>query len=297
MSLLDFLSPPEVAVVIEGPSFRIVHFRGKRILRWSILPLEPRFLRGSTIVNPQAVGKALKEALKELGLSNKGVVTALPGVGVTSRIISIARVSVSDVPGFVVREARRTMAFSEETSYLFWNKVKKGGDGGERVLVVIVPKEPLASLMEAFRAAGKKLKVVDFKPLSLTRAVNESDAIVVNVESESIEIVIALDDVPVLHRGVFVPSDQMGEYARARVIDEVVRTITYYNSSHPDEPLAADLPIHLNGEAALAKGLTEAVSDATGHPVESYRPVLVCPKGLPAPLFVTNMGIVLKRGR
>lgn len=297
MSLLDFLTPPEVAVVIEGPSFRIVHFRGKRILRWSVLPVDPKFLRGSTIVNTQAVGKVLKEALRDLGLSNKGVVTALPGVGVTSRVISIPRVSVGEVPGFVAREARRTMAYSDDTSYLFWSHVKKAGDGGQRVLVVVVPKEPLASLMEAFRVAGKKLKVVDFKPLSLTRAVNEADAIVVNVESESIEIVIALDDVPVLHRGVFVPSDQMGEYARARVVDEVVRTITYYNSSHPDEPLATDLPIHLNGEAALAKGLTEAVSDATGHPVEGYKPVVVCPKGLPAPLFVTNMGLVLKRGR
>ncbi len=283
-----------LSLSIEGNTVRILSARGDTVEAWDSTPFNPQFLRRGYVADPEGLAEVVKNVLAERKFAKGQLVCALSAVGTTSRILSLPKVEVKQLEDIVQREARRILGDTLEDSYLHWQALPLKG-AQQQVFIVTVPKEPLDALMRTMQLAGLRASIIDLKPLALMMAVNRRDGIIGNGESNSVESVIVLDDVPELIRSSFLSEEMVApDYAVGRMSDELVRTISQYNESHRDEPLNPDIPMYLTGAVAASVAFAINVATLTGRPLEPLDPPLHYPSELPVADFMVNMGLVLR---
>jgi type IV pilus assembly protein PilM len=222
------------------------------------------------------------------------VVCALPGMRAVSRIISVPNMSKKEMESAFPREVRRVMTVPEEDNYIHWQALPAGKEQTP-VFVLVVPREGVLQFLEALRLGGVKPRALELKPLSLVRAVNQKDAIIANGESNSVELVIVVDDVPVMIRSVFIGEGEIAEdYAVGRISDEIRRTIVTYDETNKENPLDPDIPIYLCGAAASSVPFALNVAAFTGRTVQPLEPPIHYPEDFPLSDFMVNVGLTLK---
>jgi Tfp pilus assembly PilM family ATPase len=186
------------------------------------------------------------------------------------------------------------MRVTEEENYLHGQALPTETDQIQ-IFVLAVPKEPLLDFMEVLRVAGVSPRALELKSLALMRAVNQKDAIIANGESNSIELVIEVDDVPVLIRSVFLGEEVVTQdYAVGRISDEIRRTVETYNESNMDNPLDPEVPIYLSGASAASVPFALNVAALTGRTVQPLEPPIHYPEDFPLAEFMVNVGLILK---
>ena len=283
-----------VSLSIEGTTLRIMSAVGSSVQTWDSVPFNPHFVRSGHVADAAGLGEVIKKALVERKLTKGKVVCAHPCVGTTSRIITLPKLKSGQLESVVSREARRLIGGALDDSYLHWRLLPLKG-AQQQVYLLAIPKQPLHDLVGAIRAAGLKARLIDLKPLALMRSVNARDAIIANGESNSVEVVIVLDDVPVLIRSAFLSDEMLStDYAIGRISDELTRTISYYNDSHRDAPLGPEIPLYLTGSVAGSAPFALNVATLTGRPVEPLQPPLRYSDELPVAHYMVNMGLILR---
>ncbi len=284
-----------IALTIEGTTVRVLGSRGDSVEEWGSVPFNPRFVRNGHVADPEGLGEVIRNALANMKLTKGMCVCALSAVGSTSRIIDLPpQLDVAALDGIVQREARRLIGDSLEEGYLHW-RVLPIRTRHREVFVLVVPKEPLHALMAAVQRAGLKPRIVDLTPLALLRAVNRRDAIIANGESNSLEMAIVVGDVPALIRSTVLGESTLApDYAVGRISDELVRTISFYNDNHKDDPLDPELPIYLTGALGSNVPFSINVATLTGRPIEPLDPPLRYPIELPVAEYMVNMGLVIR---
>ncbi len=283
-----------VSLSIDGNSIRIMSSSGRKIDKWGSVSFTPQFVREGVISNTVEMAEILKQALAETKISNKNVRCSLPSIGSTSQVLTLPQIRKSSLQVTVQREARRVMSISPETNYIYWRLLPDGG-GEQRAFVLATPKEPLQRLIETCRAAGVTIKTIDLKPLALARAVNRKDAIIAHGEVDSIEIIIAIDSLPSLMRGIWLRDKSLdADKITALLLQQIASVIEYYNDMNRANPLPADVPIYLTGEVALNPELAQRVSTISGRTVADLEPPVTYPTDFPVAQYMTNIGLILK---
>ncbi len=283
---------PRLAVSIQGNTFRYVLTERGRVQSWAQIPFNPIFLRGGFIADRQGMGQMIRNALSGKGIPSVPVVAAFTGVQSIVRVIQLPNVRDIHPEQVLPREARRLMALNENVQYLFWQQVAKR-EKLQTFVAVVVPKEGLQGFLEALRVAGLVPTRVEVAPLCLVKDIPQGQAIVANVESDSIDIVIVMDSLPFLVRSLWLGDEPLTiDSAPARVAEELVRTISAHNDSNPENSLPPTLPIYLAG-GFFTDDLTAEVGRETGHPVMPLIPSLEGPDGFPATAMAVNAGLLL----
>ena len=80
-----------------------------------------------------------------------------------------------------------------------------------------------------------------------------------------------------------------------RALDELTKTIGFYNGNHPEEPLPTNTPLILTGELSGDPVASQLIQAETGYPVERILPPIVLPPDFPLDLYTTNIGLALKK--
>lgn len=292
---LGLFSKRVIALSLEGASLKLLSFSRGEVETWAQVPVNPRFLRGGYVADPQGMGEVIGSALRARGITSGRLVCAFPGLGTISRQLSLPRAAETNLSDVVSREARRLMAYSPDSHYLFW-QVLPGKNPSLGVYVLAVPREPLAALAEAVRVAHFKPWFIELKAQALARSVNQRQAIIAHGEANALEMAIVVDDLPVLLRSALLGEEsQVPELGAGRLVDELGRTIDFYNSTHREAPLSMAIPVHLTGDLATHPPLAEAVTAATGRAVSPLAPPLPLPAGFPVASFMVNLGLVLRK--
>jgi Tfp pilus assembly PilM family ATPase len=187
------------------------------------------------------------------------------------------------------------MPVSLDEIYLFWKILGEKGNG-QQVYVLGVPQEVIDGQVQALRQAGIKPRAMDLKPLALVRAVNRTNAIITNLEDSTLDIIIVVEDLPVIVRTVALGKESpTPEKKRDRLVEELSRTIKFYNDTHREAGLHPDISVYLSGALVGKPGLRKRLQAATEHPVAALQPPLKWPDDLSLPRFLVNMGLALKR--
>ena len=267
---------------------------GISIESWDSVAFDPQILKVGQIADPDGLGAVIRSALEGRDVLKSQVVCAMPGLRSVSRVIIIPKVGKKELPTVVPREVGKLMTVSEDDNYIYWQELPYEGDQMQ-IFVLVVPKEPLLVFLEALKIAGLTPSVLDLKPLALVRAVNQKEAIIATGESNSMELIIVVDDVPVLIRSVFLGEGVVTQdYAVGRISDELGRTILTYNEINKDNPLDPEIPIYLSGAAAGGVPFALNVAALTGRTVQPLEPPVVYPEGFPIADFMVNVGLILK---
>ena len=283
-----------ISISIEGTDVRIVHSSGISIESWDSVAFDPQVLKVGQIADPDGLGAVIRSAMEGRDVVKSQVVCAMPGLRSVSRVISIPRVGKKELPTVVPREVNKLMTISEEDNYLQWQELPSETDQMQ-IFVLAIPKEPLMTFLDALKIAGLSPTALDLKPLALVRAVNQKDAVIATGESNSMELVIVVDDIPVLIRSVFLGEGVVTQdYAVGRISDELGRTILTYNEINKDNPLDPEIPIYLSGAAAGGVPFALNVAALTGRTVQPLEPPVLYPEGFPIADFMVNVGLILK---
>lgn len=291
-------SQETVAVSIEESSLRLLTVKGDEVQKWGELPLEPGLIEKGLVRNPAQVGLALETLFGEQQAPKEGVITSLTviGLGSTSQIFDLPKMRPNVLADAVNREARRAMPMPVDELYLTYQIIGERGDM-QQVYVLGAPRDLVDAHITAFQMAGIQLKAMDLKPLALVRAINRRNAVIADLESESFHVMVVKDAVPDITRSAVLHGGGLDAQQKAyRLVEELTRTIDFYNHSHPDKRLEPTVPVFLTGELPSIPTVHDIIQAEVGYSIETPKPPLAYPEALPLPKFMVNIGLALKKG-
>jgi type IV pilus assembly protein PilM len=291
-------SSETVTVNIEGRSLRLLTAKEGEVKKWGRAPLGPGLVENGLIRDPAQVGLTLDTLFSEHRVAKKDVITSLTviGLGSTSQIFDLPKMRPNLLENAVMREARRVMPVPVEELYLCHQVIGEMGEM-QQVYVLGAPRDLVNAHVNAFQIAGIQLKAMDLKPLALVRAVNRRDAVIADLEDESFHVVVVRDAIPDITRSAVLHREALDPQQKARrLIEEVIRTIDFYNHSHPDKLLDPSVPVFLTGELTSIPSVKQTIQAEMGYTIEMPKPSLSYPADLPLPSFMVNIGLALKRG-
>lgn len=285
---------PSLAIAIQGASLRVLLSDGKRVRQWAEVPFNPAFLRGGFVADGQGISQVIRNTMTAKGMRRGPVVAAFPGFHSIVRVIRVPRSRDVRPRDVLPREARRLMAYSEQEQYLFWQQASVQGTA-QSFVVVMVPKAPLQAFVETLKLAGLSPVRMELAPLCLAKMLPQGQAIIANVESDGIDIVIVVDSLPNVTRSIWLGDDPLTlDSAPSRLAEEMANTISFYNDANPERRLPPTLPVQLAG-GFLVADLAPMVARDTGHPVTPFVPPLEAPNDFPVSSMVVNAGLVMGR--
>ena len=284
-----------ITLEISSTDIRLMQTEGNRVVRWASRSLEADMFEEEVAVDPQALSAAVKQLMNSSGIEGKNIIASISGLYSVSRIIMVP------VPlgGTANREAildaaMAVMPLSEYELYLSWQTMATI-EGGLQVMVVGVPRDVIDSEIQALRAARLNPRVLDLKAMALARAVDREQAIILNIELTSFDIVMVVDGVAeVMRTTAWHPGDLSTEDRAEHLTIALELTAGFYNSHHVGFPLDPATPLFITGQMSANLALTEELQARVGYPVEPLTPPLEYPEHCPVSQYAVNIGLALK---
>jgi type IV pilus assembly protein PilM len=281
-------------VHIEDACVRVLVIKRGRVRAWHREDLDSGVLRDGSVVDPAALAEITRRVVADRGGNRRKLVVALSGHRTITRLLEFPEMSARMLSRAVPREVKRQIGMPLEDLRLSWQVVDRS-EGHIRVFALGVPRDILDSHVHAMRRSGGTPRSMDVKPLALVRAVNRAEAIIVDLEQDALSLVIVRHGVPEAIRTVgFRPDETDPARKVERAGDELMRTLRFYNDTHPDEPLSQHVRAYLTGSLAGAVAISNIVERTTGHTVEPLTLDLQFPARFPLPAFMVNIGLSLK---
>ena len=167
-----------------------------------------------------------------------------------------------------------------------------------RVFALGVPKDILGPQLEAIRLAGVTLQSMDVKPLALVRAVGRGEALIADLEPETLDVIVVRGGVPATIRSVSLRREmERTDEKVQRLGEELGRAVKFYNDTHREDALQQSTPVFLTGSLAEAAASTGVAEASIGRPAQSPTPMLRYAPDLPLATFMVNIGLALKESR
>lgn len=275
---------------------RVLETRGHSVKMWANIPFNPKLTSGGMVVDPEGLGQIIGDTFKSARLSKRRVVCAINVQQAMSRILTIHDSKGPGLAKAVEREIRPLLPTAQEDSLVYWQPLESRSPlTQQRVYVLTVPKMPVQAMVAALKVAEVKPLSMDLRTLALARSINRRDGILANLETNSLDVVVVVDDLPVLIHSVYLGDDpiSMAE-AQDRLLAELTTTIVCYNDANRSKPLAPAVPVFLTGDLASDPDLVARVEQSTGHLVGLLEPPLVYPSDFLPAQYMVNIGLALK---
>lgn len=284
-----------VTLEIDTTAIRLIETREGRVVKWASLSLDPTLFEDGVISDPPALSAAVRQLMDSSGIKARAVIASVSGLYSVSRIVAVP----TPPGGVTTREtvleaAEEIMPLSMDGLYLSWQTIASSGDI-QQALVVGVPRDVIDAEMRTLRAAGIKPRTLDLKALALARAVNKEQALILNIEPSSFDIIIVVNSLPEVMRTIAWQPNSLTEEERVEHLAmNLELTVGFYNSHHSDTPLDPATPFLITGQMSRDLDLVEKLPARVGYSLESLAPPLECPKHMPVSQYAVNIGLALK---
>ena len=129
------------------------------------------------IFNPDAVGVALKQLIKDSGATSNQVVVTIAGqASVLVRTLEVPKMNASELKDHMGWEINRNIPFAESTVVSDFKPL--GGDDPNSpnmdVVMAIAPQSAIDAVMSCIKKSGRQTSAIDVEPLSIARALQNS---------------------------------------------------------------------------------------------------------------------------
>jgi len=284
----------KVALSISSRDVRLVALEGNQVRQWGVAPLAVEQVKDGHILQPEAVGEAISSLFKSLKVSKDDVWLVVNGLPFTYRIINLPRMKSSQMEEAIMRAARKEFALPLEELYLSTKVI--GAEGNEvQVFVLGVPHMLIDDIMQTMGFAGIKLAGIDLQSLALARTTQQPDALIVNFEPDCFDITIVARGMPAILRTVTPKTeDEAIEDSVRRLVDELSRTVNFYNITHASTPLPQETPLFLTGSLSHDESTIGLVKQSITYPVEPVAPPVKSAPDFPLAQFVSTIGAAIK---
>jgi type IV pilus assembly protein PilM len=285
----------EVNLFIEDSAVKLLVARGQRVEKWAKLPLEPGLVSDGLILDEAKVAGKIRELFKLQKVGARTVVAGLSGFNSVYRLISLPELPEAILPEAVEQEARRVIPVPRDQVYLSYQSMPTSA-GETLIFLAAFPRNTTDALLRTLQKAGLRADVLDLAPLALCRTVDAPEAVVVHVSLASLDIAIMVQRIPQVIRSLSLPGEAQSLSERlTAIVEELNRTITFYNSSHRDKPLGAAVPIFVSGDLAQAPDTWQSLSGTEGYPISALPSPMQPLEGFDSSQFMVNIGLALKQ--
>lgn len=302
-----------VTVYIDDSAVRLLVAKGRSIQSWGDMPLERGLVKDGVILDQDAVAKKLQGLWQIAGKRKRyyltttsgervqitevvkpgKVIAGISGINCLHRLLTLPELPKDLLSEAVKREAARVFGVPLAELYLFW-QVLPSLKGETVVYLVALPRDTVDNLISTLLKAGFKPYLMDLKPLAIARTITEPNAIVVDVQPCSLDIVIMINRIPQVVRSIPLPREASLEDRMPVIGEELSRAILFYDSSHKDKPIGADVPLLVSGELAEREDMWSLLLEERKRPVRVLPSPLEAPEDFPHSQYLTNIGLVLK---
>ncbi|GAI58801.1 unnamed protein product, partial [marine sediment metagenome] len=191
-----------VTLDIDSATIKLLETGKGTVRKWASISLEPDKVAGAEVSEQPALGTMVKRLMASSGIKANKVLASFSGLYSLSRILSVP----NPPPGVTFQEsvlemAREIMPLSEDKLYLSWQTIA-ADEGARQVLLVGVPRDVLDGEVQSLRAVGINPRVLELRAMALTRAVNKEQALILNIEHTSFDVVVVVNGIPEIMRPV-----------------------------------------------------------------------------------------------
>jgi len=290
-----WLATSVVTIDIDDAAIRLLEARGMSVRKWASVSLEPGVVDGGVISDPRALGVMVRKLMTSSGIKASKSIATINGVYSMSRLLPVSNPPAgSTFQETVMERARETLPLSEEQLYLSWQTVATG-ETERQVLVVGVPRELIDGEMRSLRVAGINPRTLELRTMALARVVAKEQALILNIEPSSFDIVVVANGIPEIMRSIALQQSDLDEESRAEHLAVTLElTVDFYNARHLDSPLDLATPLVITGQMSEDITLVESLQARLSYPVEPLAPPLEFPEELPVAQYAGNIGLALR---
>jgi type IV pilus assembly protein PilM len=284
-----------VTLDIDSATIKLLETGRGAVKKWASISLEPDKVGGEGVLEQPALGTMVKQLMASSGIKENKVIASASGLYSLSRILSVP----NPPPGVTFQEAvldmaRERMPLSEDELYLSWQTIAVG-ESARQVFLVGLFRDALDGEVRSLRAVGINYRMLELRAMALTRAVNKEQALILNIELTSFDVIVVVHGIPEIMRPIsWRPGDLTVEDKVENLVATLELTVDFYNSRYYDTPLDPATPLFITGQMSVDVSLVENLQARLRYPVESLAPPLECPADLPVSQYAVNIGLALK---
>lgn len=286
-----------VTLDIDDNGIKLLEIRGGVIRKWAQVAITPKSGNEEEIPGRQSLRDAVKQLMVSSGTKPGKVRASISGLYSISRILPMPAVPTAiTTQEFAQELIGEIMPVSADRMYLSWQILADADSEGDgKMLAIGIPRNMLDSEVRALRAMGVNPRILELRAIALTRAVNRKQAVIINMEPSSIDIILVVDDVPEIIRTLAWQQDGLAvEDKVEHVAANLGLTVDFYNTHHFETPIDMSTPLFFTGQMSGDLELTDKLGDRLGYPVESLTPQFKYPPGLPVSQYAVNIGLALR---
>ncbi|MFC2016444.1 pilus assembly protein PilM [Chloroflexota bacterium] len=285
-----------ITLEISSTDIRLIEVEEGRVIKWASHSLEPGIFEQESLLDARALGAVVRQLMTSSGIKGRDVIASVSGLYSLNRIVIVSGPSGRVITQQAVLEAAdEVISLPEDEFYLSWQTISTIEGGQNQVLVVGVPRDVVDSEVRALRAVGINPRVLDLKAMALARAVNREQALILNIETTSFDMVVVANGVVEVMRTIAWQTNDLSMEDKAEHLGVTLElTIGFHNSHHPGFPLDLATPLFITGQMSGDLSLIERLKDRIGYPIEPLAPSLECPADLPISQYAVNIGLALK---
>ncbi len=182
-------------------------------------------VKEGVVVDPTVVGVAIKQQLRDMGVSANVAAIAVAGGSVVVRPVRMPRMAEATLRKSIKFEAGRYVPSSAEDSLIEFEIIGDTDDGQMDVLMAAAPRDVVDSRIKACEFAGLDVEYVDIEPFCSYRSLVEADP-----GHEYMSKTVAMVDIGGANTNMSVISE--GVFAMARSLPQGGQTLTDALKSH-----------------------------------------------------------------
>jgi type IV pilus assembly protein PilM len=278
-----------VTLDIEDTRIKIMTIKGKHVDSAISQDIEPGLVEDGVIMDTSRMGQLLKQLMSDNKISEKRVIVGMTGIHSIYRMVKLPKLPVRMQAEAANREMGRVMPVPLNEVYTSWQAVDVSGEETAFCLVGL-PRNSVDAMLNTLREAGLESRMMDVKPLAVARIIDEKNALVINVQPDSFDIVLILDGVPELMRSIAFPSrSSTPEEKIGEIKEELDRTVSFYNSSHKTTPITSETSVFISGEHS------QLLAEQLAFRIRPLPQFLSYFEGFQPEDYVANIGLALKQ--
>jgi hypothetical protein len=278
---------------IEADSARLLTVKGSTVVKASEVPIPKGYIKNTVIDNPQGVADIISDLFKQDKVSRQDLYVAMNNFRSVSRIITLPGISHGGIEEAVMWAAEREMPVPLDTIYLTWQLLDKTASG-QNIFLLSVPRDTYTQFVKALWAAGISTKAIDSKLIALSRLIHNEKNIIIDLESDSISVIIQVNGIPMaMQTALFPMANTVVEDRVKRAADDLYRIIEYHNKTRSEQPLNRDTGIYLTG-GIVNDEIIELVKQNTGRTVVLPDIPLTVPDNFSPQRYAVNIGLILR---
>jgi len=286
----------KLAIYITDTELRLMRTDGNKVDKWGIVPLDEGVVVDGVVHDEKALAERLRDSLNQNLIKEKRALVAASSLGSSFRLLTLPPELPSSLIGdAVLSEAKRSFPMNLDETYFSYQLLPRRGKEKLQAFAVACPRALVDGIYRSLAKAGIKIKALDLAPLALERLVDRERFVLISLDSGVLDIAIVINRIPDIIRTYAIPAEVTSSGGGVTTaFEELRRTISFFNTNNPSDPITTETPMFVFGELAeLAPQNNFFVAEA-GVPVNLVPFPLEAPEDFPSGRFAVGAGLLLK---